>query len=228
MNFDDQRIIDEYFRTLEDWKGLPAYKLETRIDSIVGFALPEIIKDIKGYSVKEVIPELPLRVGTLLYKEKERFEKDKWKQIANKSNKVDFYVLTECHKNLFIEFKSDIGSLNDGQNGYLKKAKKCGMEKILDGIIKIASVSTYEKKYKHLLEKLHNCGLIKGENGNIHQTARQSTIDLIYILPTKPKKDIKQEIIYYETLADSISRSYKGSEIMERFASSIMEWSNDR
>jgi len=227
MNSEDQRIINDYFKTLEDWKLLPAYKLETRIDSIVGFALPEIIKDVKGYSVKAVIPELPLRVGTLLYEDKKRYDKKKWKQIANKSNKVDFYVLTECHKNLFIEFKSDIGSLNDGQNGYLKKAKKCGMEKILDGIIKIASVTTYKNKYEHLLGKLNSCGLITGENGNIHPSAKQSIIDLIYILPTKPKKDIKQEIIYYETLADSISRSYKGSEMMERFASSIIEWSND-
>lgn len=226
MNLNDQRIINDYFQTLEDWKRLPAYKLETRIDSLVGFALPEIIKDVKGYSVKEVIPELPLRVGTLLYEDKEKIDGDEWRKIANKSNKVDFYVLTECHKNLFIEFKSDIRSLNDEQNRYLEKAKKCGMEKILDGIIKIASVSTYENKYKHLLGKLHSCGLITGENGNIHPTARQSIIDLIYILPTKPKKDVKQEIIYYESLADSIFRSYKGSEMMERFASSIREWSN--
>lgn len=227
MISDDQRIINDYFKTLEDWKRLPAYKLETRIDSIVGFALPDIIKNVKGYSVKEVIPELPLRIGTLLCEEREKFDKDKWKKIANKSNKVDFYVLTECHKNLFIEFKSDIRSLNDGQNRYLEKAKECGMEKILDGIIKIASVSTYQNKYEHLLGKLRSCGLIKGENGNIHPTAQRSTVDLIYILPTEPKKDVEHEIIYYESLADSISRSYKGSEMMQRFSSSIREWSND-
>ena len=45
MNSEDQIIINDYFKTLEGWKRLPAYKLETRIDSIVGFALPKIIKD---------------------------------------------------------------------------------------------------------------------------------------------------------------------------------------
>jgi len=37
-------MIDEYFATLEDWKRLPAYKLETRVDSLVGFALPTVIE----------------------------------------------------------------------------------------------------------------------------------------------------------------------------------------
>jgi len=36
---------NEYFKMMEDWKRLPAYKAEPRIDSLVGFYLPEIVSD---------------------------------------------------------------------------------------------------------------------------------------------------------------------------------------
>ena len=135
--------------------------------------------------------------------------------------------MTECHKNLFIEFKSDSNSRNDKQDRYLEGAIGKGMKKVLGGIIDLASVSTYEEKYQYLLGTLHNFGLVKRENGNIHPTPRYSKIDRIYIQPHELKGDDPKNTIYYQTLADSISRCYKGSELMERFASSIMEWSTD-
>lgn len=222
MNFNDQRIIKDYFDKLECWKCLPAYKLETRIDSIVGFALPEIIKDLKGYSVRTVIPELPLRVGTL-----EKLNEDEKKKKENRSYKVDFYILTECHKNLFIEFKSDSNSRNDKQDRYLEEAIEKGMKKILGGIIDLASVSAYEEKYQYLLGTLHNFGLVTRENGNIHPTPHHSKINRIYIQPKRLKRDREKDIIDYKKLADSISRCYKGSEFMKSFARSIKNWSGD-
>lgn len=58
-------IINSYFDLLEDWKLLPAYKLETRIDSLIGFALPQILEQALGVKIGHVIPELPLRKGSI-------------------------------------------------------------------------------------------------------------------------------------------------------------------
>lgn len=218
MNNNDQSIINSYFDTLEDWKCLPAYKLEVRIDSIVGFALSNVIKDVMGYSVTTIIPELPLRVGTIYPNHEGK---------NDRSYKVDFYVLTECHKNLFIEFKFDSKSRNDKQNDYLKKAIERGMEEILKGIIRIASVNTYKKKYGYLLEKLKNFELVTRRANNFHATPRQSAIELIYIQPKVLKGDEGKFIIDYERLADSICKCYNGSAFMERFANSIRNWSSD-
>ena len=103
------------------------------------------------------------------------------------------------------------------------------MGEIIQGIIDLASASTYkyEEKYQYLLGKLQNCGLITRENGNIHPTPNQSKIDIIYIQPQELEEDDSKNTIYYETLADSISRCYQGSELIERFASSISQWSKD-
>ena len=54
-----------YFDMLIDWKQLPAYKLEPRIDSLVGYYLPDILNEFLGEKIVGGIPELPLRLGTI-------------------------------------------------------------------------------------------------------------------------------------------------------------------
>ena len=109
--------LTRYFATLRDWKHLPAYKAETRVDSIVGFALPQILEHARGLKVATVIPELPLRIGSVQPQHAEA-------RFANKSYKVDFFVVTECGRNILIEFKTDSGSRRDGQDGYLELIRK--------------------------------------------------------------------------------------------------------
>ena len=75
-----------YFDMLIDWKQLPAYKLEPRIDSLVGYYLPDILNEFLGDKIVGMIPELPLRKGTL-YPELEGSRQ------ADLSTKVDFYAL---------------------------------------------------------------------------------------------------------------------------------------
>ena len=73
--------ISDYFATLRDWKRLPAYKAETRVDSIVGFALPQVLSYARDLSVAVVVPELPLRIGSVQPEHAEA-------KFANKSFKV--------------------------------------------------------------------------------------------------------------------------------------------
>ena len=56
---------NDYFGMLADWKKLPAYKAEPRIDSLVGFFLPRFIGDYFNINVTGTIPELPIRSATV-------------------------------------------------------------------------------------------------------------------------------------------------------------------
>ena len=127
----------KYFKTLKDWKRLPAYRLEPRIDSFIGFFLPDILGEHLGAGVSGTIPELPIRLGTV------DPEKEGTKD-ADRSNKVDFYVLGKDGIHYFIEVKSDSSSRRDEQDKYLKKSSEYGMQKIVEGIIRISKATSYK------------------------------------------------------------------------------------
>jgi len=54
-----------YFEMMIDWKKLPAYKTEPRIDSIIGYYLNPILSDYLKVDIEGIIPELPIRLGTV-------------------------------------------------------------------------------------------------------------------------------------------------------------------
>ena len=81
-------MVNEYFEMLEDWKLLPAYKLEPRIDSLVGFALQTASADLLDVQCKILIPELPIRLGTV-------HPQHEGTTLENRSYKVDFYIRGE-------------------------------------------------------------------------------------------------------------------------------------
>jgi hypothetical protein len=74
---------NEYFAMMEDWKQLPAYRAEPRIDSFIGFYLPDMLADFCGEKMTGIIPELPIRLGTV----KPHLNEESY---ADKSYKVDF------------------------------------------------------------------------------------------------------------------------------------------
>ena len=210
-------MIIEYFELLEDWKQLPSYKLETRIDSFVGFVLPRILDDVFGIKTRIVIPELPIRLGTI-YPEHEH------KIFANRSYKVDFYVRTKLGENLFIEFKSDSGSRRESQDNYLQRSVQEGMNAIIEGILKIYQVTSYRSKYDHLLEKLKHAGLI--DRTNKIQDGSDS-IQIMYIQPKCLGTDKPEQVLDYIRLAKAIKDCYPDSELMDRLSLSLETWSTD-
>ena len=78
-------MLADYFATLEDWKMLPAYKLEPRIDSLVGFSLTKISERLTGFPYRTVIPEFPIRLGTI-------DSSLEGTDLGQLSDKVDFYL----------------------------------------------------------------------------------------------------------------------------------------
>ena len=77
---------NEYFKMMIDWKKLPAYKAETRIDSLIGFYLRPIISEYLKEEIDGIIPELPIRLGTV----KPELENTKY---SERSYKVDFFAI---------------------------------------------------------------------------------------------------------------------------------------
>jgi len=55
----------KYFSQMVDWKKLPAYKLEPRIDSFIGYYLLDILKEYTKEVYVDIIPEFPLSPNTV-------------------------------------------------------------------------------------------------------------------------------------------------------------------
>ncbi len=85
-----------------------------------------------------------------------------------------------------IEFKTDTKSRREEQDGYLKISKKLGTEQIIDGILKIAEVSTYKTKYNHLKTKLKNTGLL---NKNFKYSGKNEYLEIIYVQPSNYQEE---------------------------------------
>lgn len=202
--------IYETLNWLNDWKKLPAYKAEPRVDFIVAGALPEIIMNIYNCNISVIIPELPIRIGSI-YKDLD----------IDKSYKVDFYLYLENGKHLFIEFKTDPGSRRVKQDKYLLASQSVGMKAILDGIIKIYSVTNYKTKYSHLMKKLLTAGLISESNSIYQPTVIQNEIEILYI---QPKAEQQNEIGF-----DEVAKLMSESEdiFYKKFSEILFTWSKD-
>jgi hypothetical protein len=213
-------VVSAYFDTLEDWKKLPAYRLEVRIDSLVGFALPKVLERLYGYRAAVIIPELPIRLGAVRPQPEDR-------DSADRSYKVDFFVLTVCRRNILVEFKTDSGSRRSKQDVYLQASVELGMKAIVEGIIRISEVSAYKRKYSHLLQKLQDVGLVAYDGKRAKCTAQRSDIMLIYVQPKMLADDRDKKIIDFATLSGTIRECYPDSMLMCRLAESISGWAYD-
>ncbi len=213
MNF------QKYFETLRDWKRLPAYSLETRIDSLIGFFLPDIMKEALNIEVKGIIPELPLRVGTI-------HPEYQGKPMAERSYKVDFYILGEDGVHYLIEVKSASGSRRDAQDDYLEKAKACGMEKIIDGLTRIAKMTSfkYKDEYNHLLRKLKDNGIINEIESFI---SPDDKIQVVYIQPRIRRSDRDKQVIDFASIAQILRTKYPDDEFTAEFAKALEAWAED-
>jgi hypothetical protein len=209
-------FADDYFAMLEDWKQLPKYQMERRIDSLVGFVLPALLRRELGVEATVVIPELPLR--------KDSIEPPAPGQTqSNHSVNVDFYVLGRGGENLFIEFKSDSRSRRTEQDDYLLAAQRAGMRVVLDGIRQIRAATAQKKKYEVLLEKLRGCGLLEG----LTPTPKQDQIRVIYLQPRALDGHDGEENLTFNQLADTIETEFAEEAFLVRFAQSVRSWVQD-
>lgn len=206
---------NEYFEMLKDWKKLPAYKAEPRIDCLIGHYLPMILSDYFGVKIIGIIPELPIRLGTI----KPTHEGSTY---ADRSYKVDFLAIADNNINYLVEFKTDSASRRAEQDLYLLATKDHGTKAIVDGIIRISNVSSYKHKYDHLKSKLKDYGLIDNNNS---YTGFNPSFEIVYVQPSNESRD--NQIIDFIWISDWLKAKHPNSEFENELANALYSWSNN-
>lgn len=176
--------VERVLKQLNEWRHLPAYALERRVDVFIGMFLSEILKSKKGLipdgSELEVIPEFPLHK-----KECEILDPKGKPSKGNHSVKVDFAVFCkEENKLILVELKTDAKSTSNSKNQLSNmhaaktktKTKEFPTRAIIQGVIEAAKNSPEKRKYAHLICKLHQIGCI--EFGESQQTNLRTWQDM--------------------------------------------------
>jgi hypothetical protein len=205
----------EYFNMMIDWKKLPAYKVEPRIDSLVGHYLKDLLSEYLENEIIAIIPEFPIRLATV----KPQHELTKY---AERSYKVDFYAIDSNGKNYMVEFKTDSESRRVTQDDYLAEAKTVGMKGIAEGIYKISKASSYKKKYSYLLGKLQAIGVLNEQGGYI---GKDLTIEIIYFQPSC--HGLNERSIDFKWFSEWLMKTYPAQEFEVEFAKALLKWSAD-
>jgi hypothetical protein len=101
--------VDELFNNLDQWRHLLSYQLERRADVFFSIYLPSILQSKLGIKIEGIIPEFPVRKGTI------QIESE-----SNRSVKIDYFVKVKGTNDvLFVELKTDDSSRRVNQDIYL-------------------------------------------------------------------------------------------------------------
>ena len=147
--------IAEILSALDNWRHLPAYQLERRVDVLFGMILPSVapaLFDFPRCGDVTVIPEFPLHKGAT------GISGDR---SDNHSVNVDFAVFwssKHAKRMILVELKTDPKSINDHQLCNMLEARCAGPEKILLGVKEAASASKETNKYAQLIWHLDQVG----------------------------------------------------------------------
>src|ERR1051326_388533 len=205
-------LINQLFANLDMWRHFPAYQLERRADVFFSIYLPGFLQAEKGYDVQAIIPEFPIRVGTI-----------HTKQDVNKSFKVDYLVkVNNPSRVLFIELKTDNHSRRPKQDWYLEAAKDKGMRSLLLGLKNIYAATNAKNKYDHLFRSLESANLIRLSGENRFEVVDDQTV--ISILYLQPNSTIDEDVITFDEFAKYVGK--KKDELSQRFAKSLIAWAS--
>jgi len=200
------------FNQLDHWHTFPNYQLERRADIFFAIHLPEILKRLRGIDVELIIPEFPVRIGTIY----PAIETDK-------SYKIDYVVKVKNEARVvFIELKTDSGSRRDAQDAYLDASKAVGFRALLEGLGKIYRATTYKKKYRALIADLVNVGLVTFEKNCVTVPSVEYESEVLYI---QPRCRDGESGIGFDEIAEVLSTSV--DPITIRFCQSLRLWAKN-
>ncbi len=209
----EQELVNEIFDRLDEWHNFPAYFLEGRADIFFGIYLPIIIKQKYGSSIDHIIPEFPIKAGSL-------FNTDLTQSTC--PIKINFLAICESEKIVYmISLKTDINSLRPLQYNHLSKTKKHTIKDIVNGILDIQHASMLKKKYNNLLHKLHIVGWL--DESLTKNTTGHYDIKVVYIQPID--NNGQKEIITFENIIEYLS--VKKDFISSRFCKSLSSWAKN-
>ena len=199
--------IGAVFDRLDEWRSLPSYQLERRADIYFAMFLTDVLEKCMDTKFERlVIPEFPLRLGTL-WPETER--KDR-----NHSVKVDYVAFAKDYKRVFfIELKTSTKSRDSNQDSYLKRAAELKFKALLEGVRLIRERSRERKKYDVLLD------MLSGGPEN----AAETRPEIVYVQPRLDGEHHQDDVtcVTFECFA-AVVKGRGG--IGNRFAQSLRLW----
>jgi hypothetical protein len=199
------------FDHLDKWRRLPAYQLERRADIFFALYMPEIIAHKFGADTKAIVPEFPIRVGVI-----------GGDPPNNQSFKVDYLIATgRSNHFVFVELKTDVGSIRPRQDWYLAAAQKAGMRRLTEGVIRIYLATRHKRKYEALMALLGEAGLVEKSDDSYQNLASDGAqIDILYIQPRRTNGNTR--VVTFTELAEIVAK--QTDEISQRFARSLTFW----
>jgi hypothetical protein len=223
----DMEIIDELFDQLDNWRDLPKYQLERRVDIFFGIYLRRVLESKYNIHLKEtIIPEFPIHKATINPDEK-----------THASVNMDYLALAANNTTaFFIELKTDMQSRRKKQDKYLKDAARAGVVKLLAGVIEIFEATNKKRKYYHLLRILDDIGMIEIPEKIHLKFSSQRLRGITAIIPEIKiiSPEMRSRIVYVQPISnteDAISfkefASLLGEPkdfVSERFAESLKRW----
>ena len=220
--------VSQVFELLNRWRHLPFYSLEPRVSPFFAVFLRDVLSaHFKTEIHKTVIPEFPLRIGTL-YTEKERKELG-LKSSPGQSYNVDYVAFAKDNSTAYlVELKTDMGSKRDKQDEYLSKAREIGFPGLVEGVKQLADASNRrkkkEKKYSHLLHLLSVLRPNLVSMGDIPQQKFSET-KVVFVQPTKDESDkCDFEHIYFKEVANIVQRH---GDLGAIFANYLRQWTKE-
>jgi hypothetical protein len=202
--------ISESFDLLDKWRHFPAYQLERRADIFFAIFLKQIIQSKYKVTIDTILPEFPVRVGSII-------EKD-----INKSFKVDYMAISQKEQKVYlVELKTDVLSRRDKQDWYLKRAQEININGLVDGLIKIYQATYQKPKYMNLLHDVENLGWINISGENITNLDKRYDVEILYIQPEKHPEDTSNVITFDYIISVLKSNSDK---VSSRFITSLEKW----
>ena len=204
--------ISAVFDRLDHWKQLPSYQLERRADIFFSLYLREALEHALETLINEtIIPEFPVKQAR-----------------TNRSDKVDYLAVTAQGRSLvYVELKTDGGSLRRTQFEYLIRAASRPPRQVVEELQQIAKATRQKAKYAALHALLEKMG-IAGTQASPYPTS--SHVVLIH-----PKSKVKPWVtqlfadaeiplcvIDFRQFADIVSSH--NDPISDRFVESLIRW----
>jgi hypothetical protein len=216
---------------MDTWRHLPSYQLERRADLFFSLYLHEVLEEVTGLSLEEVIvPEFPIRMGSVSSEHE-----------SHRSWKVDYLLVSRDLTSAFlVELKTEGRSRRNSQDDYLQAAQKAGLDALLHGVVELFRETKAKRKYFFLLQTLEAMGLLhippalkalfasdnlRGMTAlsrEIQLTPKRPELHILYIQPQGGTPGV----ISFSEFA-SVLETHKDP-LSLRFAESLRQWAENK
>lgn len=216
---DHTEAVERILKNLDTWRHLPKYQLERRADMFFGLFVRDIVAMHLNVALHQtVIPEFPFKNN----------------RDRNTTVNFDYVLFSEDLRTAYIlELKTDAGSVDDDQLGYLGQAREAKFSTLLDGICAVANKSSQDSKYNHLFRTLECLELIN--SGRNITDCNIEHLEILYLSPrldgksydkvskiVDPSGNGDKNIISFGKAADLLDRT--GGKMECHFAAYLRKW----